>query len=443
MPINVCMNPPNEPPTLNSSPLDSTPLSAPPPLPPEGAPAPVRQGARQLWAWLLSITLIGFVCDGILSTLDDSILAAGLPSPLSGIRLALGMLVIASSFVLYLGTAVSPMLPLRYILPMLIPFPLSFALSLFGLIYFPTRMNQCSLGISVTQLILGLVLLHLRRAGRPWTWMWFKPEDLKGLAFRWKRLGLFVAAHLLLIAPATGGILTLLLACAVDHYTNGFAQLRAAGLTMNAVSYASPKGKTVQLIPMIHIGNESFYNQVDHSFPSNSIILLEGVTDTNNLLRSSISYKRAAKSLGLAEQKDTFEAAQGESWNADVDVSEFAPTTIELLQMVGVFHTGKPTPNDFIKIGMKGQDPKLVQSLFSDLLDKRNQSVLTAIKSAVKDKDFVVVPWGAAHMPGLSQALLDQGYRETGRRSFVAIAFGAASATPSSARRDVPAGQPQ
>lgn len=428
------MNPSNEPPPLppvsNSSSLPS-------------APPSTRQGPRELWAGLLSITLISSTLDGVLSTLDDSVILTGLPNPVSGLRIAVGLLAAACLLALYLGTAVSPLIPLRYTIPLLLLYPANFAGSILVLIYRPASLAWWSLAASVAHGVLGLALLHFKRDGQPWTWKLFKPEELKGPSFQWQRLARFVALHLLLIAPGAVAILAGLAASAVNHYTDGFAQLRPTGLTMHAVSYVSPSGKTVQLIPMIHIGDESFYKQVGGSFPSNAIILLEGVTDTNNLLRSSISYKRAANSLGLSEQRDNFEAARGESRHADVDVSVFTPSTIELLNMVGVLHSGKPTVDDLVKIGAKGQDFKLVQSLYNDLLEKRNEYVLFSIQKGLADGDYVVVPWGAAHMPGISRSLLKQGYREISRRSFTAIGFGGSTTKATLPPGDIPAGQTQ
>jgi hypothetical protein len=54
---------------------------------------------------------------------------------------------------------------------------------------------------------------------------------------------------------------------------------------------------------MSHIGESEFYRGLSKSFPSNSISLMEGVSDTKGLLTNRISYKRMAASLGVAEQQ--------------------------------------------------------------------------------------------------------------------------------------------
>jgi len=68
---------------------------------------------------------------------------------------------------------------------------------------------------------------------------------------------------------------------------------------------------------MAHIGEADFYRKVSQSFPSNSIILMEGVTDRKSLITNEASYKRAAKSLGLVEQEEEFMPTQGEMVMAD------------------------------------------------------------------------------------------------------------------------------
>jgi len=54
---------------------------------------------------------------------------------------------------------------------------------------------------------------------------------------------------------------------------------------------------------MAHIGEAAFYHQLSRSFPANSVVLMEGITDNRNLLTNVITYQRMATSLGVAEQE--------------------------------------------------------------------------------------------------------------------------------------------
>jgi hypothetical protein len=98
----------------------------------------------------------------------------------------------------------------------------------------------------------------------------------------------------------------------VDHFSGGFLALRPGGLTVQVRKYVRDDGKTIQLVPMAHIGEADFYRKVAETFPTNSIILMEGVTDWKRLITNEASYKRAAKSLGLAEQEEEFTPTRGE-----------------------------------------------------------------------------------------------------------------------------------
>ncbi len=120
---------------------------------------------------------------------------------------------------------------------------------------------------------------------------------------------------------------------AVNHFSEGFMTLHPGGFTVQVRKYVRNDGKVIELFPMAHVADADFYQQVSQTFPSNSIILMEGVTDINNLLTNKLSYKRMAKSLGLSEQKKEFKPTHGELVRADVDVDQFTPDTIDILNL--------------------------------------------------------------------------------------------------------------
>src|SRR6202012_5066071 len=95
-------------------------------------------------------------------------------------------------------------------------------------------------------------------------------------------------------------------ALAVSHFTAGFLTVRAGGLMSHVRQYARSDGKEIELVPMAHMADADFYKKLAESFPTNSIVLMEGVTDEKNLLTNGISYKRMARTLGLSEQVEEF-----------------------------------------------------------------------------------------------------------------------------------------
>jgi hypothetical protein len=154
------------------------------------------------------------------------------------------------------------------------------------------------------------------------------------------------------------------------------------------------------------------------------VVLLEGVTDTNNLLTHGISYKRAAKSLHLAEQHEDFKPKQGELVRADVDVSEFSSNTIVLLNVVGLVHREGLNAHTLSQLLNYTPSPEIEQQLLDDLLLNRNQHVLGVLHDRLSDSDSFIIPWGAAHMAGLSREIQKSGFHLVETRDFAAIRFG-------------------
>src|ERR1035441_1907555 len=118
-------------------------------------------------------------------------------------------------------------------------------------------------------------------------------------------------------------------------------KLRRGGMTVQTRQYVRKDGKTIRLVPMAHVGEADFYQKLSRSFPTNSIILMEGVTDRRNLLTNELSYKRMATSLGVTEQGEEFNPTQGEMVWADVDVEQFTTNTI------GFFNLCVVRPSNF------------------------------------------------------------------------------------------------
>ena len=161
-----------------------------------------------------------------------------------------------------------------------------------------------------------------------------------------------------------------------------------------------------------------------HSVSSNSIVLLEGVTDENNLLTNRLSYKRAAKALGLGEQHDDLNIRQGELVRADVDVREFSSNTIAILNLVALVHARGLNANTLSLLLNCQPTPEVQQQLFADLLLKRNEHLLKELWMRLPDSDNFVIPWGAAHMPGLAAAIQKSGFRLVETHDYVSIRFG-------------------
>jgi DNA-binding transcriptional MerR regulator len=290
-------------------------------------------------------------------------------------------------------------------------------------IYFYNRIQQVAWGISVCQVLLGLMILYRAQGSLKFRWQ-LVPEDRLGVRrFSWRNLSVFVLVNVFVLLPVMIVYFFLWTALAVDHFSEGFMALHPGGFTVQVRKYVRNDGKTIELFPMSHVADAGFYEKVSQTFPTNSIILMEGVTDKKNLLTNGISYKRMANALGLAEQHEKFAPTRGEMVRADVDVEQFSKNTIDFLNLIMLFHSQGVNARNVQKLMQYSPPPNFEEQLFDDLLRKRNQHLLEEIQSHLLQSDNIMVPWGVAHMPGIAKEIQKSGFRLDETREYVVIRF--------------------
>jgi hypothetical protein len=193
-------------------------------------------------------------------------------------------------------------------------------------------------------------------------------------------------------------------------------------------------GQSVHLIGMMHIGDGSFYNDLNERMrttPSvgKRIILTEGVADAQELLpagfKSGQTYAKLARSLGLQPQNAPTEPDLRDAepqvpveipgvtfQNADIDVSDLDEEHLELLiallEMLDVddiaeFLVAQPQ-------GVSGRDIELL--LADGLIGQRNEVLMENFAESAAEYTEVYIPWGAAHLPDIEARLLEQGYTQ-------------------------------
>lgn len=374
-------------------------------------------------ATLLSLFLALFCADGVVSLVDDTLLLTLGVNPLTGPRMVLSGAVLVLSIVVYVAIALMPMIPKRVFLPLVLFNP-AVALALIPLtIYSFSRIQQWAWWTSVIQVMLGFgVLLWVQRG---WGLRWPPlPEDrLSERQFSWGHLAGFVAVNLLVLAPAAVAYVAVCASFAVNHLSGGFLTVNTHGLTARAKTYQRSDGRTVRLIPMMHVGEKGFYRKVAESFPTNAVILLEGVTDRQKLIKHDLNYNRMASSLGLVEQREHFGPERGKPRRADVDVEQFSPETIEFLNVAARIHSEGFTPGTLRELASNSQTPEDLERLWSDLLTLRNDHLMEEVRAAVENGEDVVAPWGAAHMPGLARLVESAGFRLAETEEYPVIRF--------------------
>jgi len=247
---------------------------------------------RQLLALLLSLCLGLFLADAVVSLLDDSLkLFVGVHF-LSVTRGMVGFFAMLLALLVYGLMALTPMIPKRLFIPVTLFNPVALLAAIPLLIFFYSRIQQVAWVISLGQVILGLWILHRVQGGFKFRWPPMAENQLETRRFSWLNLSVFLLANVFVLLPVVVVYLFICAAVAVDHFSEGFVALRPGGLTVQVRNYVRNDGKTIQLIPMSHVGESAFYRKLSQSFPTNSMILMEGVTDDRNLLTNNITYKR-------------------------------------------------------------------------------------------------------------------------------------------------------
>jgi len=417
----------------NTPPFQSNPNpESVPPTPPviSAAPPPLLPGAprksasmRDVFAIFLSLFLGLFLVDGVISLLDESLAVFFGIHVLFGIRMLVATCALLMAFVIYLLMGLTPMIPKSQFLPLTLFFLVGQLAALPFMIYTYAWLPQVGWGISFCQVVLGLIILYRARGGFKFNWPWVAEEQLGERRFTWRNLVVFVLMNVFVLLPAVIVYFLVCASLAVGHYTDGFMALRPGGLMVEVRKYVRNDGKTIQLFPMSHVADAVFYQNVSKSFPTNSIVLLEGVTDNKSLLTNHITYKRMATALGLGEQHEDFKPSQGRLVRADVDCDQFSTTTIDLLNLVMLLHAKGLKLDTLLKLTEYSQPPHVQEQLFDDLLAKRNKHLLGEIQSRLPQTEHIIVPWGAAHMPELAREIQKSGFRLEQSDDYVVIRF--------------------
>ena len=378
---------------------------------------------KKLLSILLSLCLGLFLAVGAVSVVDDSlVLLFGLHllTMTSGILTFIAALI---AMLVYGLMGLTPMIPKRVFLPVTL-FYVAVLLVVFPtLIYCYDRIVQIDWVLSFCQVILGLGLLWWLRGGLKFRWPIVEDKHLGDRRFSWRNLSVFLLVNVFVLLPAMVAYLALCAALAMDHFTGGFLALHPGGMTVQVRKYVRDDGKTILLIPMAHVAEADFYRKVSQSFPSNSIILMEGVTDRQHLITTGTSYKRMAHSLHLAEQHEEFKPSRGEMVRADVDVEQFSTNTIDFINLVMFIHSKGMTPETVQKALQYSPPPDFQKQVFGDLLRKRNQHLLEEIHARLQQSDNIMVPWGVAHMPGIAKEIQKSGFKLDETREYTLIRF--------------------
>jgi hypothetical protein len=386
-------------------------------------PPPIPSSTKKSLAGFLSFYVLLFALDGVISIADDSLILLFASHAIAPLRSLVGSAVFMMGLLVYVLMAFICMIPKRIFLTLTLYPIVGMLIMILGSIYYYRDHQSIALGLSVLQLFLTVYIIIAMQGGLRFQWPWVKEGLLGDKGFSWKNFFGFVSLNAFVFLPGVVLYLALCASLAVDHFSDGFVALHWDRVSVKAKSYSRGDGKTIDLVPMAHIGDASFYKKISGSFPEDAVVLLEGVTDEKKNLTTKWSYSEVAASLGLVEQKNEFVPTKSKSRRADVDVSQFSKETLDFLREVGEFYSSEVTIEKIIQINKKPRKPETFQKIWEDILIKRNEYLLSEVHKELAKSDHLVIPWGAAHMPGISQGIREDGFKVSRSTEYDVIYF--------------------
>ena len=361
--------------------------------------------------------LIAFVMDTVLSVANTGLALLGVQG-LDAVQSAVALAVLAASGPMLLLAAASPALPFRILaIPALFPLVVTILAPVPTLLVFGVDLTPlASAPATLLQLVVaGAALRAIRRLGGGW----LLPTSGEP-AFAWRRSATSILCVGLALPLALVVALAAEVVVGIDIASAGFLRLTLRGVEVAQHDWVRD-GQTVRLVGMVHLGDRSFYRELGRDLEvAGSLVLEEGVSDPAELLVGRLDYRTLAGKLGLSAQHPLNpKGVRVGKRNADLTTSDFSPGTVAALGTIGDLYSGKGDLAANLSALQAMATPEGTAALLADIFDRRNEHLIGEIDSALQEVDFVSVPWGAAHMPVLEDALRSRGFELGGWRTRV------------------------
>ncbi|XHR29204.1 MAG: hypothetical protein ACFUZC_01285 [Chthoniobacteraceae bacterium] len=385
---------------------------------------------------LTLLFLYALLVDGVAAVVDEVVSAmTGTPTGISG---WVSLLVLGLAFFLFTASVFTPRVSKRMVVPCVLF--LAFC-TVWGVLY--GGGEALPLYVAETFLALGFIVGYRHPSG----------SGLQDFAdtrptFTW---GNFIFS-LPLYALVLGGTLTLStlgaaqkLRCKLEDSVGQYLTLQRDGIALEERRFRQGD-REIRLVGMIHVAKSGFYDEITQALPekSDAVVLLEGLTDHQSLLSGRLDYAQIAGMVGIASQREssfTRTAAEGmkqtgaadaqgeeaptvEYRSGDIDAAEFTPATVQWIRALqGVLQSA--TMREALESFLQNKETLAADTdtVYKDILDRRNEHLLGEIKKMLQDHRTVIVPWGAKHMPGLQKEIESWGFVETGRARREALHF--------------------
>jgi len=220
------------------------------------------------------------------------------------------------------------------------------------------------------------------------------------------------------------GASLLSLSPAISNLSGGYVKLTKQGIDLKTVTMSNSAGQEVHLIGMMHIGESAFYQDVLSQWKEDQhksrLVLHEGVSDEQNLLKVDLDYSNSAQMLGLskqpslAEKKDDHKPQYADHLRADIDLSELDHSSIEILNKTLAVSFAKDMDSFLDAVTSYDlKDDEIARFLIRDLLEYRNDYLLEIFDEKAPTYHEVYIPWGALHLHDIENKLRKRQYAVT------------------------------
>jgi hypothetical protein len=398
---------------------------------------------------IANLYLLAYFADAIISVLDEILKHVFGIEGLSFLRSSVASVVFFSSLIVLVILGIDSRLPKKLFLPLILFlawcsfYPEPF-MSLLGVETANTTLSVLQLLISIS----GFIYLRILTEGK----LYLTNSFLSGPIFKWKNTLMYFSANAVLMPfiIVFGGFQ--LLKSGVNEFSSEFVRLDSTGLYLVDKEYEKD-GALLRLIGMIHIGDINYYLDISQSMKAeNTLILTEGVSDEQKRISISPSYNKLANYLGLVPQDYVFPnitTSQSDNQNdnifdnnelidfvnissptiirADIDTSEFTDDTIDYINSMGsIIENGDSFLRSSLEMYKWTEDnfpPDIEATVMKDILEKRNNVLLTHLDEQLGEYENILIPWGAMHLPQIEVAVLERGFTLQSTKERRAINF--------------------
>lgn len=224
------------------------------------------------------------------------------------------------------------------------------------------------------------------------------------------------------------GIILIFNVAELEDLTRGYISLNPAGV-FSAEKYYEKDGVELRLLGMAHVAEKGFYEDIKNSLRGKpALMLMEGVTDDESLLKTPPDYSSIAKKLGADNQRDKFSPKEMpdnvELIRADLDVSDFSADTVEILNLVGKIYSKEGFSfGTLLMMHLKLSDSNVAQAFMKDLVENRNNCLIGHLQKNLEKHKLILVPWGALHLPGIEKWVQEDGFALKTQKSRAILRF--------------------